>query len=61
MTHTPEPGFTTPSADRPATPEEERAAERAAEEVDLDSVAEHYEEAARTGAEVQGEGQIEPD
>jgi hypothetical protein len=61
MTHTPEPGFTTPSADRPPTPDEERAAERAAEDVDLESVAEHYEEAAKTGAEVRGEGQIEPD
>jgi hypothetical protein len=61
MTHAPEPGFTVPSADRPPTPDEERAAERAAEDVDLDTVAEHYQDAAKTGAEVRGEGQIEPD
>lgn len=60
MTNAPEPGFTEPAADRPPTADEERAAERAAEDVDLDSVAEHYEEAAKTGAEVQGEGEIEP-
>lgn len=53
--------FTEPRADRPPTEREEQAAERAAEEVDVDRVADHYEDAAETGANVQGEGQIEPD
>lgn len=53
--------FTEPRADRPPTEREEEAAERAADEVDVDRVADHYEEAAETGAHVQGEGQIEPD
>lgn len=53
--------FTEPTADRPPTADEERAAERAAEHVDVDEVAEHYEEAAETGANVEGEGEIEPD
>lgn len=53
--------FTEPHADRPPTDQEEAAAERAADRVDVDEVAEHYEEAAETGAHVQGEGQIEPD
>jgi hypothetical protein len=60
MTPSTEPGSTTPAADRPSTTAEERAAERAAQDVDLESVAEHYREAARTGANVHGEGQIEP-
>jgi hypothetical protein len=56
----PEERFTEPVADRPPTPDEEAAAERAAEQVDIDRVAEHAEQAARTGAGVQGEGEIEP-
>ena len=52
--------FTEPEADRAPTAAEEAAAERAARDVDVDEVAEHYEEAMETGAEVQGEGQIEP-
>lgn len=46
--------------DRPPTAEEERAAERAAGEVDLDRVAEHEQEMLERGANVEGEGQIEP-
>lgn len=53
--------FTDPSADRPPTPDEEAAAERAADDVDVDEVGEHYEEAMETGANVRGEGEIEPD
>lgn len=56
----PEERFTEPVADRPPTPEEEAAAERAAGQVDIDRVAEHAEQAAKTGAGVQGEGEIEP-
>lgn len=52
--------FTEPTADRAPTPEEEAAAERAAAEVDLDEVADHYEAAIETGANVKGEGEIEP-
>ncbi len=47
-------------ADRPPTEAEEAAAERAAETVDLDRVAEHMEAAIETGANVRGEGEIEP-
>jgi hypothetical protein len=43
------------------TPEEERAAEKAAVDVDLDQVAEHEREMLELGANVRGEGQIEPD
>jgi hypothetical protein len=56
-----EPGFTSPSADRAPTAEEERVADQVAADVDLDRVAEHYEDAMETGAHVRGEGQIEPD
>jgi hypothetical protein len=56
----PEEHFTEPVADRPPTPGEEAAAERGAEDVDLDRVADHAEQAARTGANVKGEGEIEP-
>lgn len=52
--------FTAPGADRPPTDAEERAAERAADDVDLDRVAEHFEEMTETGAAVRGEGAIEP-
>lgn len=47
-------------ADRPPTDDEARAAERAASAVDVDEVGEHFQEAARTGAEIKGEGEIEP-
>lgn len=52
--------FPPATADRMPTAEEERAAERAAADVDLDEVAEHYEEMAEIGADVRGEGEIEP-
>ncbi|HEY0519416.1 MAG TPA: hypothetical protein VGC84_07970 [Ilumatobacteraceae bacterium] len=51
--------FGEPVADRPPTEEEERAAERAARNVDLENVAEHYEAMAELGANVEGEGQID--
>lgn len=51
---------TEPTADRMPTPDEERAAERAADRVDVDAVAEHYEEMTELGANVRGEGEIEP-
>lgn len=51
--------FTEPTADRPPTADEDRAAERGAADVDVDRVADHYEDAARTGAHVEGEGEIE--
>jgi hypothetical protein len=53
--------FPPAAADRPPTADEEAAAERSAATVDLDEVAEHYEEMTGTGATVRGEGQIEPD
>jgi hypothetical protein len=43
------------------TPEEERVADKAAEDVDLEKVAEHEREMLELGANVRGEGQIEPD
>ena len=46
-------------ADRPPTPEEERAAEQSAADVDPD-VGDHYREMAERGASVRGEGQIDP-
>lgn len=52
--------FTEPTADRQPTEAEEAAAERAADDVDLDEVARHFQEAIETGANVSGEGQIEP-
>jgi hypothetical protein len=52
--------FREPTADRPPTEDEARAAEAAAADVDLDEVAEHAQEMARKGAHVRGEGQIEP-
>ena len=48
-------------AGRGPTDEEERAADRAEREVDIDQVAPHYQEMNRRGATVKGEGQIEPD
>jgi hypothetical protein len=47
--------------DRPPTEAEEQAAERAAKDVDVAKVGENYEEMLEVGADVQGEGQIEPD
>ena len=47
--------------DRPPTADEERAAERAAKDVDLKKVGKNYEEMIEVGADVPGEGQIEPD
>ncbi len=52
--------FPPPAPDRMPTADEERAAERAARDVDLESVASHHQEMAETGAEVRGEGEIEP-
>ncbi|HVC14865.1 MAG TPA: hypothetical protein VND62_08410 [Acidimicrobiales bacterium] len=50
-------------ADRMPTDDEERAAERAADQLEESgeeaSVAEHYEEMARRGTEQKGEGRIE--
>jgi hypothetical protein len=48
-------------ADRPPTDEEARAADRAAADVDVDEVGEHFQAAARTGAAIKGEGEITPD
>jgi|GEM_PF-3555413 len=48
------------SAGAMPTPEEEEAARRAAEHVDLERVGEHEREMTRLGAEIQGEGEIEP-
>lgn len=51
--------FTEPSAGPEPTAEEERAAERAADDVDLEKVDEHYREMNEKGADVQGEGRID--
>ena len=53
--------FHEPVADREPTADEERAAERAAEGVDVDEVAENYEHMSELGANGRGEGQVEPD
>ncbi len=50
--------FTEPSAGPEPTSDEERAAERSADEVDLDAVDEHYQEMNEKGANVRGEGEI---
>ncbi len=50
--------FASHSADRPASPEEEAAAERTAGSAGADVEA-AYREAAETGARIKGEGQIE--
>lgn len=52
--------FSTRHANRAPTPDEEAAAESGATEVDLDDVAEHFEKAAKLGANVRGEGEIVP-
>jgi hypothetical protein len=49
----------TAGADRPPTAEEEAVAERVAATVDPEAK-EHFEEMAKLGANVRGEGQIEP-
>lgn len=49
---------TSAHADRMPTEEEERLAERSADQVDVDAVGEAYEEMAEKGANVRGEGQI---
>lgn len=49
----------TAGADRPPTAEEEAVAERVAAAVDPHAK-EHFEEMAKLGANVKGEGQIEP-
>ncbi len=50
--------FTEPSAGPVPTDEEERAAERSADDVDLDEVDEHYQEMNEKGADAKGEGSI---
>lgn len=52
--------FTEPNPDRPPTRDEEHAAEEAARQVNLDEVAAHEREMAERGANVRGEGEIEP-
>lgn len=52
--------FTTPSAGPEPTADEIAAADRSADEVDLDEVAKHEEEMNHLGATVKGEGEIEP-
>lgn len=49
-----------PQPDRAPTVDEEAAADEASASVDVDRVAEHYEEMTELGADVRGEGQIEP-
>lgn len=46
--------------DRPPTPDEETAADRGALDVDIDDVGGHFQEMTERGANVKGEGQIEP-
>lgn len=53
--------FHEPVADRPPTEEEEAAAEAIAPDIDLEAVAEAYERQNKVGANVKGEGQIEPE
>ena len=52
--------FPSAEADREPTPEEETSAEKAARHVDLESVGKEYEHMNEVGAEVRGEGEIEP-
>jgi hypothetical protein len=56
--NTGETGFREPVADRPPTAEEEAAAERASRDVDIDKVAEHFEEMTEVGKNVKGEGDL---
>ena len=53
--------FHEPVADRPPTKEEEEAAEAIAAEIDIETVAEHYDRQNKIGADVKGDGQIEPE
>ena len=46
------------SADREPTSDEENKADEVAGDVDVEEVAEHYEEMAERGANVEGEGKI---
>ena len=48
------------AAGRGPTPQEAEAADRARSDVDLDRVEEHDEEMVEKGANVKGEGQIDP-
>ncbi|HQZ32768.1 MAG TPA: hypothetical protein PK020_00015 [Ilumatobacteraceae bacterium] len=52
--------FTDAKADRPPTEQETQAAEKAAADVDIDDVAEHFEEMTEIGKNVKGEGSLEP-
>lgn len=52
--------FINAQADRAPTRDEEIAADRAAAAVDVAEVGGHYEEMNELGANVAGEGQIEP-
>ncbi len=52
--------FTDANADRPPTEQEAEAAERAATDVDIDEVAEHFEEMTEIGKNVKGEGSLNP-
>jgi hypothetical protein len=53
--------FVAPRADRPPTPDEAAAADRAATNFHFDAAGEHFQEMAERGANVEGEGQIERD
>jgi hypothetical protein len=50
-----------PEADREPTEDAKKAAETAAKAVDLERVAQHYEQLAELGAKVKGDGQVEPE
>jgi len=52
--------FKDPVPDRAPTRQEEKDAESAAKRVDLAEVARHEREMAERGAQVRGEGEIEP-
>lgn len=52
--------FIAPEADRAPTAEEERAADEAAHEVDVERVGEYFQDMAATGASVKGEGALLP-
>lgn len=50
--------FTEPSGGPTPTPAEEQAAERSADDVDLDHVEEHYRDMTEKGRDVRGEGEV---
>jgi hypothetical protein len=52
--------FAPAGADRPPTAEDAEAADCAARDVDLEEVAEHYEEMTTLGKNVKGDGEIVP-